>query len=52
MEINNCKHEKYLPKGNAADWNLMLWEDDLKNKNLVVNMCKKCHLLYWENESS
>lgn len=42
------KHEKYNPEGNPPDWNLMNWLQDPKNKNLQVNMCKKCHLLYWE----
>ncbi len=43
-----CSHEKYLPIGLTDDWNLMNWDKDIPNKNLKVNMCKKCNLLYWE----
>jgi len=43
----DCEHEKYIPKGNDdPNWNLMNWEKDEQNKNLRVNMCKKCGLLY------
>lgn len=44
----SCNHQKFIPKGNEVTWTLMNWEGNDDNKDLVVNMCKICHLLYWE----
>lgn len=46
-----CEHVKHFPPVNEnmypridEPWNLMDWE----GTSLKVNMCEKCHLLYWE----
>ena len=44
-----CRHEKLIPIGNEPDWDLMNWSNE-GNESLKVNMCKICHLLYWENK--
>lgn len=44
---DTCEHEKFMPKGNPDNWNMMNWDNDPNNKGLYVNMCKKCGLLYW-----
>lgn len=48
-----CQHEKFLVPVNENalpplddSWDLMSWADN----SVKVNMCKKCHLLYWENK--
>jgi len=46
--MTDCIHEKHLPKGEDNDWDLMNWDEHPTAKGLYVNMCKKCHLLYWE----
>ena len=48
--MTDCKHEKLIPEGANENYNLMNWYDDGKESDLKVNMCKKCHLLYWENK--
>ncbi len=45
----NCKHEKLTPVGENEEWCLMNWNSE-GNEYLKINMCKKCHLLYWENK--
>ena len=41
-----CKHEMYLPEGNGDDWHLMNWTNDEANKDLTVDICKKCGVLF------
>lgn len=50
--MSECQHEKLIPMGNEPDWNLINWDEkpEIGNEHLKVNMCKKCHLLYWENK--
>lgn len=36
-------HEKFIPSMmNNLNW--FSWDED----KITVNMCKKCHLVYWE----
>lgn len=55
-DVKECpaggKHEKYIPllnqddydEGLPGNWNWFAWN----NHTITVNMCKKCHLVYWE----
>lgn len=49
--MTDCQHEKYIPKGEKSDWDLMNWDGHPTAKGLYVNMCKKCGLVYMEQRN-
>ncbi|KKN46016.1 hypothetical protein LCGC14_0677100 [marine sediment metagenome] len=48
-----CEHEKVIPPVNENMYppNDNSWNFITLDKKYNINMCKKCHLVYWEENN-
>ena len=46
--MSECKHEPYTPAGENSPWRFMTWTPNIGTEELVISLCIKCKLVYWE----